>query len=91
MSSNRTTDIDAPRKSCPTKSVLYEAWRNVANAYASAVSELLQQISTLPKTEYEKLSHSAENARKRAFEAQASFEAHVSDHGCGNNSREFAA
>jgi hypothetical protein len=77
--------MDARKESCPTKGILLAAWQSAAEIYSKAVAELSRQIGILPKDEYDKLSHVADQARKRSIEAQQNLEAHVQAHGCDNN------
>jgi hypothetical protein len=73
------------KESCPTKLALLAAWQKAADVYAKAVAELSRRIGILPKGDYEKLKQVAERARQRSLEAQASLEAHIGEHGCGDN------
>ncbi len=79
----------ASKESCATKRKLLVAWQSSADAYSKAVAELSQKIGIVPKADYTKLTTIAENARKRALEAQGKLQAHIKDHGC--NGGEVAA
>jgi hypothetical protein len=76
--------MNAPKQqqSCPMKAVLFATWQNAAENYSEAVAELLRQMGVLPRSEYQKLSQAAENARKRSHDAQAALEAHTKNPGC---------
>ena len=67
---------------CPTKVTLLTASHKAAENYSEAVAEVTRQIGIVPKTEYESLCTSAEEARSRAVEAEATLQAHINEHGC---------
>jgi hypothetical protein len=70
------------KKPCATKMTLLATWQTAADVYAKAVADLSRQIGVIPKAEYDKLSHDAENARKRSLDAQANLETHIAEHDC---------
>ena len=75
-------EIDPKREPCPTKAILLETWQSTAEIYSKAVADLSRQIGVLPKADYDKLSHAAEQTRKRSIKAQQNLEAHLFAHGC---------
>jgi hypothetical protein len=83
--------VDAHKESCLTKTALISAWQIATEAYSKAVGELSSSIGIIPKAEYEKLSNRTEAARRRAMEAKANLDNHVSHHGCDGNDGEAAA
>lgn len=78
--------MNAKKDSCPTKTLLLTAWQKAAELYSQAVSELSKQIGVLPKVDYERLKHLAEEYRQHSIDAQVKLETHVKEHGCGGNS-----
>jgi hypothetical protein len=63
---------------------LMTAWQNAAETYSRAVAGLSKSIGVVSKKEYETLVRAQEVAHKWMTDAQANFEAHVKEHGCGD-------
>jgi hypothetical protein len=75
--------MGALEESCTGKTILMAAWQNAGEVYSKAAAALTKNIGVVAKEEYDRLFKALEHAHKWMVNAQANFEAHVKEHGCG--------
>ena len=72
----------SPDGPCAEKKRLAVEFSRTAEAYASSVSLLAQQIGVLLRADYEQLHQETETARGEAERARLALESHKAEHGC---------
>jgi hypothetical protein len=75
--------MDTLKESCTGKMILMTAWQNAGEVHSKAVAEVTKNIGVAIKEEYDRLVKAVEHAHNWMMDAQANFEAHVKEHGCG--------
>jgi hypothetical protein len=67
---------------CGEKTRLVSEYEAAAKRYSDAVTELQRKMGTSAKSEYERLSHAADEARVESEHARLAVEQHVRAHKC---------
>jgi hypothetical protein len=67
---------------CEQKKRLADDYVATTATFAAAVGELQRRIGTAPKTEYEAVQRSCDEARVKSEQARLALEVHVASHGC---------
>jgi hypothetical protein len=67
---------------CGEKARLASEYQATAQRYADVVADLNRKMGTSAKTEYERLSRAADEARVKSEQARLAFEQHIADHNC---------
>jgi len=67
---------------CSEKMRLLLEYHQKTDSYSAAVSDLVNQVGIVSRTEYDRLDRIVEETRRGSSEAQTLFERHVEDHHC---------
>jgi hypothetical protein len=67
---------------CEEKIGLVSEYEAAAKRYSDAVTELQRKMGTSAKSEYERLSRAADEARVRSEHARLAVEQHTAEHNC---------
>jgi len=67
---------------CEEKTRLAAEYQATSQKYADAVAELNRKMGTSAKTEYERLTRAADEARVKSEQVRLALEQHVAAHNC---------
>ncbi len=67
---------------CEEKARLASKYQATSQKYADAVAQLNKKMGTSAKTEYERLSGAADEARVKSEQARLALEQHIAAHNC---------
>jgi hypothetical protein len=67
---------------CEEKARLVAEYGAATKKFSGAVAELQRKMGTSPKSEYERLSRAADDARVKSEQARLGLEQHIAAHGC---------
>jgi hypothetical protein len=73
---------NSKQMACTEKQRLGAAYETGTRQFAEAVSELQQKMGVSSKTEYDRLSRAADEARVKSEQARLALEEHISMHRC---------
>jgi hypothetical protein len=67
---------------CDEKVSLMKTYESATARFSEAVTELHRKMGTVSKSEYERLSQAADEARLKSEAARLAVERHVAEHRC---------
>jgi hypothetical protein len=67
---------------CDEKAKLMKTYELTTAEFSEAVTDLRQRMGTVTQSEYNRLSHLADDARLKSEAARLALERHVAEHGC---------
>jgi hypothetical protein len=67
---------------CEIKASLLAAYQHATESYSKKAAELARKIRKAPKSEYDRLHRTAEQARYASMDVRDYLERHTAEHGC---------